>query len=135
MQERRGTCQRRFHVIQHGERCHSAEGFSLRAASRTITATYLRSSGQFAHYVSKVIPVSQQITFEGGAGHLRTYPIVAMNRRPTRVSRLLYGERNADAYIRCVDEADGRLSISLDSAQDRDWVEALGQALEAGLVN
>jgi hypothetical protein len=51
------------------------------------------------------------------------------------IARMLYGERNADTYIRCVEEADGRLSISLDSARDRDWVEALGQALAAGLVN
>jgi nonribosomal peptide synthetase DhbF len=49
------------------------------------------------------------------------------------ITEVLYGERNAETYIRCIEEADGGLSISLDGAAPQ--VESLGSAMHAAIVN
>ncbi|MEJ0023362.1 MAG: condensation domain-containing protein [Alphaproteobacteria bacterium] len=51
------------------------------------------------------------------------------------ITKVLYGERNAEIYIRCIEEADGRLSISIDDADDQGRAESLGHAVHAGIAN
>jgi hypothetical protein len=72
-------------------------------------------------------------------------PKVALNymRAPTlnfgaatgAISKVLYGERNAETYIRCIEEADGSLSISIDSANEHQHAERLGRAMHAAIAN
>jgi hypothetical protein len=49
------------------------------------------------------------------------------------VSKVLYGERNAETYIRCIEERDASLSISLDAAGDRQGTQHLGAAMAAAI--
>ncbi|HWA22029.1 MAG TPA: condensation domain-containing protein [Caulobacterales bacterium] len=49
------------------------------------------------------------------------------------VSKVLYGERNAETYIRCIEERDGSLSLSLDAAGDRQGAQHLGAAMAAAI--
>jgi hypothetical protein len=48
-----------------------------------------------------------------------------------KATKVLYDERNAETYIRCIEEADGSLSISLDAAGGRQGAESLGAATAA----
>jgi hypothetical protein len=51
------------------------------------------------------------------------------------ITSVLYGERNAETYIRCIEEVDGSLSISIDDAKDLQHAERLGRAMQTAIAN
>lgn len=88
-------------------------------------------------------PIWENAEHVFGAAPRGALPKVALNYMRTSalqfgaakgvVSKTLYGERNAEIYIRCIEDEEGGFALSVDAASTPQTADRLGAALRAGI--